>query len=221
MEKKEGKNEHVDEVNGSCYGKLNLYKVRGQEEYKGVCQYECRLKEACINASRENRENVNLELGYARLENNTKTVISMKSGSGADYICEILRVPEEARTQFIDSLDRLIGLYLHAPQVFENLVRKIFLGQCQADIARLKKISRQAISSRTLRNYAGLAKDIMPEIPKTLTGLHERQVYLLVFEDKLSIREAARKCGLSEWKVWKTKREIASKIAKNQTGAGR
>lgn len=210
--------QHVDEVNGACYGKQNLYKVPMQDEYRGVCEYECRLKNECISASRENRENVNLALGYAKLDNGGSVIPGFGGSGGSDYITDTLGVKEEFRTEFVTCLDRLAGLYFNTPQIFENLMRKIYHDQKQSDVARMRGITRQAVSSQTLKNYAGIIADLVPELPRTLTGIEERTVYMLLWVDRASIREAAKKSGISASKIWRVKRQIASKLAKIGTG---
>lgn len=224
--------QHVDEVNGSCYGKQNLYKIYGRDEYRGVCKYDCRIKAECISASRENREEVNRELAKARAGDGREKEdmverldagagISWEAGRGSgghDYICERLAVPVELRAVFVECVERIAGLYLETPEIFDALIRRLFAGQNHSDRARLRGVTRQAVCSRTLKNYAGIVKDLMPELPRCLTDVTERTVYMLVFVDRLSIREASKRSGISAAKICRVKRKIASKLGKNETG---
>ena len=208
--------QHVDQVNGSCYGKQNLYKIYGRDEYRGICQHECRLKEVCINASRENRENVNRELCIAQ-GLDAGNLAQDNSGTGYDFIIEHLGVPEGCRAEFIECVRRLSGIYLNTPQIFELMMKRIYHGMNQAELARLRGVTRQAVSSQTLKNYAGIMKDLMPELPKCLTDVTERTIYMLLYVDKCSIREASKRSGLEATKIFRVKQRIASKLAKNAT----
>ena len=57
-----GFGQYVDQCNGTCWGKQVLHKVHGKNLYYGTCKHECRLKEECIKASREEAENVQFQL---------------------------------------------------------------------------------------------------------------------------------------------------------------
>lgn len=57
-----GFGQYVDQCNGTCWGKQVLHKVHGKNLYYGTCKHECRLKEECIKASREESENIQFQL---------------------------------------------------------------------------------------------------------------------------------------------------------------
>ena len=57
-----GYGQYVDQCNGECWGKQVLHKVHGKNLYYGTCRHECRLKDECIKASREEAENVQYQL---------------------------------------------------------------------------------------------------------------------------------------------------------------
>lgn len=214
--------EFVDVNNGSCWGKQKLVKVKGREEYIGICPHECRIKESCINASREKKEKNNDDyknIPYNPFIGEVKKIYGNSSGSGKnDFIEEFLQkhnVPAELAPAFRDVVYQLIVQISVAPKLTNLLLEKALSNMSQAEYARRSGVTRQAIGFGISTELAGVMK-MKINAPPELSPL-EKAVYELLYVDRCTIRSAAKQLGLNETKIFRVKQKISSKLSKSET----
>lgn len=214
--------EFVDVNNCACWGKQKLVKVKGMEEYTGVCKHDCRLKEACINASREKKEKNNDDyknIPYNPFIGEVKKFYGNSAGSEKnDFIEEFLHkhnVPAELAPAFRDVVYQLIVQISLAPKLTNLLMEKALSNMSQAEYARRSGVTRQAIGFGISTELAGVMK-MKINTPPELTPL-EKAVYELLYVDGCTIRSAAKQLGMSKSSVSRLGQKISSKLSKSGT----
>lgn len=222
--------EFVDQCGGSCYGRQDFRKLKGRDEYTGSCKEACRLKDQCINASRERRieihhnfdevvyldsiesGDVNAEAEQIRDENAEEQIIG-----GIDDVLSLgqFRLSPTERSFAFELMRRIADWYLAAPKHFDAMMRKQFQGKTIAQQARDRGIRKQAVSAAAMRELAGM-KSPAVKMRDLLSGL-ELAVYNLCFEDGCTVRSAAVQLSISPVRVQRVKQKIRTKIAKCET----
>lgn len=232
--------EYVDLMNGKCYGHQVLTKMPNQDKYKGMCKYKCRLKNECINASRENKEMCErnlMQIPYDEgilnknegIDDNGELVftegmqkeIFFAQGEKAeclDFLDLFLSkklVSLDMRSMMMEFILRFSCMYFLNPKFLHSVMLKNWYGLSQSDQARLRHVTRQAINDGIMKELAGVSRmDI--GVPEQLTEL-EKAVYVLLSEGK-SYREIAEIPGIgSKSKIARVGQSIASKLGKNGT----
>ena len=124
-----------------------------------------------------------------------------------------------------DALRRLFWMLEEKPDTTMVLLRKVFLGESQADYARSKNITRQAVSKRSRGDISGLAELLGLRLPQSsakeaellkLTP-EEFGVYKVCYKDGCSVRSAAIQLGMSPAKVQRLKQILSIKLQKSET----
>lgn len=212
----------VDLCGGSCYGKQTLKKLFHKDEYIGGCQEECRLKQACISASREQTEFIqdqmtNIPYDQGKLGGSRDFDIESASdfNERSDDPPEFYNIggfpiPCDIYPFVFEFAGRMARLYFDKPKVFDAIMRKVFKQMQLTDQAKERGVSRQAFSASIARELL----DMKPEKTKfrdTLDGL-ELAVYSLCFEDGCTVRSAAVQLGISKDKVQRLRQKISTKL---------
>lgn len=227
----------TDEELIKCYGKQKLRKVRNANAYTGTCRRSCPLRDACISRSREDQEFVISQLASCPLDdgrrstedNRTEIPAALihdpehREPDGIRGVCDAWMpgVPPDIQRivwpHVHELLHRMAHMSISAPKQFSAAMRRLFLDESQSEQARIAGVTRQAISSGILLEYAGSRKPDEPDnVPKNLSGM-EAAVHALLWEKKLSIRAAAAVLGWSKSKTARVGHLIASKIGKIRT----
>jgi predicted DNA-binding protein (UPF0251 family) len=130
----------------------------------------------------------------------------------------------EAMEFAADALRRLFWLLEKKPETTMVLLRKVFLGESQADQARMRNVSRQAVNKQVRGDLSGIADLLglrMPVAAREATLLkltpEEFGVYKVCFQDGCTIRSAAIQLNMSPAKVYRLKQKVSSKLTKNET----
>lgn len=130
----------------------------------------------------------------------------------------------EAMEFAADALRRLFWLLEKKPETTMVLLRKVFLGESQADQARMRNVSRQAVNKQVRGDLSGIADLLglrMPIAAKEAKLLQltpeEFGVYKVCFQDGCTIRSAAIQLNMSPAKVYRLKQKVSSKLTKNET----
>ena len=139
-----GFGQYVDQCNGTCWGKQVLHKVHGKNLYYGTCKHECRLKEECIKASREEVENVQFQLatipynpaigdGDDVYNEDGEPIVSQKSSETSENSDEPVNLDDVASEQF-SSIEDFHSRFLkqhHIPEdlspAFRELTNQFFM----------------------------------------------------------------------------------------------
>lgn len=216
--------EYVDLCNGECWGKQKLIKVRGKEEYVGGCTHNCRMKEPCINASREEIEkkgdeiqNIPYNPFIGEVKKGMKDAFS-DAGEKEDYIESFLRkhnVSPELAPAFRDVVYQFIVQISLAPKLTNLLVEKALSDMSQAEYARRKGVTRQAIGFGISTELAGVMK-MKINTPPELSPL-EKAVYELLYVDGCTIRSAAKQLGMSKSSIARLGQKISTKLKNSGT----
>lgn len=130
----------------------------------------------------------------------------------------------EAMRFAADALRRLFWLLEKKPETTMVLLRKVFLGESQADQARTRQVSRQAVNKQVRGDLSGIADLLglrMPVAAKEAKLLQltpeEFGVYKVCFQDGCTIRSAAFQLKMSPAKVCRLKQKVSSKLTKSET----
>lgn len=229
--------EHVDLTGGKCYGNLRiLAKEKRPEE---ICPHECRLKEACISASRESRKQTRLieeEVSYrddmipiAELEKQeSESLIYAKEPETVSRKTDVclrmllryakqtgnLSMPEIRKLYpvFKEVVRQLFFEFVQMPTVMQIRTQKLVDEMSQAELARRMKVTRQAVNYWTTKEKKKVMED--KSIPAYLKG-KERLVYQICFVDGCTERAAAELLRMTQQNVNRLKQKIREKNAKS------
>lgn len=218
----------VDLQDGKCFGKQKLKKNSKLEGFQGICKHDCRIKDACISASREQQDfvidqNTNLSYDARKDSHNGEDEMEEKLFSGEMLYDKLFSeeerdredLPEYLTPLMYEFVHRFVGLYFQNPIVFDALVKKLFRNMNISDMAREKGVTRQAVSATLTREILNMEQP-RRDIKEELRGL-ERDVYILCFEDGCSIRSAAKQLGKSKDEIFRLRQKLTSKLSKSAT----
>lgn len=227
----------------SCYGKECLQ----------CADIGCRLRDAGLNVIAEKKETLSIANGtnhriYLEALAHRDDLSEMASGrfsANAESDCEsdavvyaelakalvtgdasaFAEAPSEEAAMFAaDALRRLFWMLESKPDTTMVLLRKVFLGESQADFARSKNISRQAVSKRSRGDISGIAELLGLRVPQSAKEAdllkltpEEFGVYKVCYKDGCSVRSAAIQLGMSPAKVQRVKQNLSVKLQKSET----
>ena len=125
----------------------------------------------------------------------------------------------EAMRFAADALRRLFWLLEKKPETTMVLLHKVFLGESQADQARKRNVSRQAVNKQVRGDLAGIAELLGLRVPVAnkearllqLTP-EEFGVYKVCYVDGCSVRSAAIQLDMSPTKVHRLKQKVSQKL---------
>ena len=124
----------------------------------------------------------------------------------------------------LEIINKIAFLYLDYPDVFDTLIKKIYLGKNQAEISKEKGITRQAVSKklkesliRMIEKELGMKTSVAKR--EKLLGLtgKEFEVYKKLFIDGCTLRSASIQLGIPTTTVFRVKQVLRRKLAKNGT----
>lgn len=175
----------------------------------GHCSDPCELHDCGMDVIREKKE----ESGGRRLS------IRYNDDMESQSCIEI----DENNSEVMRVLNQVAFLYIEHRALFDALIRKIYLGQNQADISRERGISRQAVSKELRQEIVNMmTKELGMKAPVVrreklleLTG-REFEVYKKLFVDGCTERSAAIQLGIPKSTVHDIGQNLRKKLAKNR-----
>jgi predicted DNA-binding protein (UPF0251 family) len=130
----------------------------------------------------------------------------------------------EAMRFAAEALRRLFWMLEEKPDTTMVLLRKVFLYENQAEQARSRKVSRQAVNKQVRGDISGIAKLLGLRIPVAIKEAQllalspeEFGVYKVCFQDGCTVRSAAAQLQMSAAKVHRLKQKLTSKLQKSET----
>lgn len=203
-----------------CYGSLKIHITKlGTTTINGCGNDNCPWREPCISASRESLEAIDFQKRTVPLEDKISRIDYLFSATPAsqrvDTVMQELGITEDQADALRETVEILAMLYMRLPRIFDAAMRRIYKGQNMSDIARLRGVTRQAVSKGGIADLAGI-KNPLAFMPPELEGM-ELAVYDLCHVKKLSIRQAAEKLKMSKTEVHRLGQQISSKLSKNGT----
>lgn len=194
------------------------------------CQMaDCELRACGINRIREKQQETALKFaGKDEMVSDAEFDDSINfAGDYMRQICDIIDNPkqplsDQMRQTKLDTLRHIAHFWAEKPKSFDAMMRKIMLGQNQSDIARQKGVSRQSISKAIRQEHNDKLKKRIVQLERLINVLVaftplELQVYQLCFNQKLSVRNAAKQLNISPTKVYRLKQILRGKMAKCET----
>lgn len=207
-----------------CYGSLKIHISKlGTTTINGCGNDNCPWREPCISASRESLEAVDFQKRTVPLEDKISRIEYLFAATPAsqrvDTVMEELGITEDQADALRGTVEILAMLYMRLPRIFDAAMRRIYKGENMSDIARLRGVTRQAVSKGGIADLAGI-KDPLAFMPPELEGM-ELAVYDLCTVKKMTVRQAAEKLKISKTQVCRLGQKINSKLRKNGTRKNR
>ena len=124
----------------------------------------------------------------------------------------------------LEIINKIALLYIDYPDVFDTLIKKIYLGKNQSEISKEKGITRQAVSKKLKQSVIKMiekelgmkATVVKREKLLGLTG-KEFEVYKKIFVDGCTVRSAAIQLGLPKSTVHDIGQVLRRKLTKIRT----
>lgn len=123
----------------------------------------------------------------------------------------------------LEIINKIAFLYMDYPDVFDTLIKKIYLGKNQSEISREKGITRQAVSKKLKGSLIKMIeKELGMKAPvvklEKLMGLtwKEFEVYKKIFVDRCTERSAAFQLGIPKSTVHWIGQNLRRKLSKNR-----
>ena len=124
----------------------------------------------------------------------------------------------------LEIINKIALLYIDYPDVFDTLIKKIYLGKNQSEISKEKGITRQAVSKKLKQSVIKMIekelgmKATVVKLEKLLglTG-KEFEVYKKIFIDGCTVRSAAIQLGLPKSTVHDIGQVLRRKLTKIRT----
>lgn len=174
----------------------------------GNCSEPCELHDCGMDVIREKQEEAGGRRFSIRYNDNVETQACIEIDENNS---EVMRV-----------LNQVAFFYIDHRSLFDALIRKIYLGQNQADISRERGISRQAVSKELRQGIVNMmTKELGMKAPVVrreklleLTG-KEFDVYKKLFVDGCTERSAALQLGIPKSTIHRMGQNLRKKLAKN------
>lgn len=113
--------------------------------------------------------------------------------------------PDREREIRLETVRKMAEMYFKRPASFDLAMRRAYFNGNQSDLARVKGLTRAAISKQICRERDEKLKSENSAL-RNMTET-ERTVYRIAAEDGvLSVSEIARQSGLSRWTIWRVQR---------------
>ena len=187
----------------------NFYECYGNQCEK--CNEKCQFYEFGMQVIKEKKEDEERKFSISYNENiDSSQRINIKINKNNKEALEII--------------NKIAFLYLDYPDVFDTLIKKIYLGKNQSEISREKGITRQAVSKklkeaviRMIEKELGMkAPVVRREKLLELTG-KEFEVYKKIFVDGCTERSAAFQLGIPKSTVHDIGQVLRRKLTKIRT----
>lgn len=122
----------------------------------------------------------------------------------------------------LEMINKIALLYIDYPDVFDTLIKKIYLGKNQSEISKEKGITRQAVSKKLKQSVIKMIekelgmKATVVKLEKLLglTG-KEFEVYKKIFIDGCTERRAAFQLGIPKSTVHDIGQNLRRKLSKS------
>lgn len=122
----------------------------------------------------------------------------------------------------LEMINKIALLYIDYPDVFDTLIKKIYLGKNQSEISKEKGITRQAVSKKLKQSVIKMIekelgmKATVVKLEKLLglTG-KEFEVYKKIFVDGCTERSAAFQLGIPKSTVHDIGQNLRRKLSKS------
>lgn len=122
----------------------------------------------------------------------------------------------------LEMINKIALLYIDYPDVFDTLIKKIYLGKNQSEISKEKGITRQAVSKKLKQSVIKMIekelgmKATVVKLEKLLglTG-KEFEVYKKLFVDGCTERSAALQLGIPKSTIHRIGQNLRKKLSKN------
>jgi DNA-binding CsgD family transcriptional regulator len=239
--------EYVDQCNGECWGKQQLVKAHGKNLFYGTCRHQCRLKNECIKASREEPENIQFQLSTIPYNpaigdetyNEDGEPICVKETGSLEQIDEENGVDlDEMAVENFSSVDDFHAKFLKQHNVPEelypvfrevtnqffimaNLMPKftaVLIGSAVGKMNQAELARREGLTRQAIS--AGIATEIARvTAPESLLKKLDgtERVIYDLFRQGYSLGWVAKKMKISKSKVYRVKRKFGAKIGKSET----
>ena len=204
----------------NCYGTLVTHVSNNGRVIVKNCDNECcTFREACVSASREKLEEIEFQKQTVPLEDRISRIEyifeSTPVKSRVEAVLADMGVSEDQADVLRETIEILSLLYFRLPRIFDAAMRRIYKKENLSDIAKMRGVSRQAVSKGGLADLAGI-KNPLAFLPPDLEGI-ELAVYDCLFVRKKTIRQAAVELKISNAAVFRLKQKISSKLNENGT----
>ena len=206
---------------------INASRERREERNKQLAQKQ--YSESALSHAEEN-ERTGANSGFSIFDSSgvelqSASIISPESihdqreEGCPDFILSGFHISSDTRPVIMEFIHRFAHLYFEAPKLLDSALRNLIRGENQADQARMRGVTREAVSRGVLASMAGVLRPA-DHVPKDLTTT-EKLVYQLCFADRYSERKAAKILKTNHARIHRMKQLIASKIGKNEAGKKR
>lgn len=122
----------------------------------------------------------------------------------------------------LEIINKIAFLYLDYPDVFDTLIKKIYLGKNQSEISKEKGVTRQAVSKKLKESVIKMIeKELGMKAPvakrEKLLGLtgKEFEVYKKIFVDGCTERSAALQLKTSQSSIHRAVQNLRRKLTKS------
>ena len=187
----------------------NFYECYGNQCEK--CNDKCQFYEFGMQVIKEKKEDEERKFSISYNENiDSSQRINIKINKNNKEALEII--------------NKIAFLYLDYPDVFDTLIKKIYLGKNQSEISREKGITRQAVSKKLKQSVIKMIeKELGMKAPvvklEKLLGLtgKEFEVYKKLFIDGCTERSTAIQLGIPKSTVHDIGQNLRRKLTKIRT----
>lgn len=185
----------------------NFYECYGNQCEK--CNEKCQFYEFGMQVIKEKKEDEERRFLISYNENiDSSQHINIKTNKNNKEALEII--------------NKIAFLYIDYPDVFDTLIKKIYLGKNQSDISREKGITRQAVSKKLKQSVIKMiekelgmkATVVKREKLLGLTG-KEFEVYKKIFVDGCTERSAALQLKTSQSSIHRAVQNLRRKLTKS------
>lgn len=173
------------------------------------CSEKCQFYEFGMQVIKEKKEDEERKFSISYNENiDSSQRINIKTNKNNKEALEII--------------NKIAFLYLDYPDVFDTLIKKIYLGKNQSEISREKGITRQAVSKKLkesvikmIENELGMKTPVAKR--EKLLGLtgKEFEVYKKIFVDGCTERSAAIQLGIPKSTIHRMGQNLRRKLARS------
>lgn len=120
-------------------------------------------------------------------------------------------------------ISRMVYFQMESPYVYQALLKSVYYGYNQSDLAREKGITRAAVSKRLregvsnmITHALGMRTPVAKRDKLLGLSLREFEVYKLLFVDGVSERSAAKILGISDTTIHRMKHFLRVKLSKKE-----
>lgn len=210
--------------------KKNITQCYGKDCMK--CPDRCQWYACGMDVIREKKETMAIARGTRGTVSFNEMLSASENEELPAELMSALDIPGEedatGRKMLLDAINRMAFLYLESPRIFDALLRRIYLRQNQADIARSRGVTRAAVSkelrqgvTNMMTRELGLRTPVAKREKLLELTPEEFAVYKIMFLDGCSVRSTAAQLGISKSKAARMGQVLRRKLGKNGTSPKR